>query len=160
MIDKLRIGLGEDAHALGLGRPLVIGNIVIAEAERGALAHSDGDVLLHALADALLSAFAMGDIGHYFPPSDPAFKDKDSSEILLHLLGLIRSVSAAFRIHNVSAVVTLDKPKLGKYRDLIRERVAALLGIEPAQVGLTFKTSEGLALGHIQARVSVLLSLL
>ncbi|MCA9837947.1 MAG: 2-C-methyl-D-erythritol 2,4-cyclodiphosphate synthase [Trueperaceae bacterium] len=158
MLEKLRIGFGEDAHALSTGRSLVIGNVVIEEAEQGALAHSDGDVLLHALSDALLSAFAMGDIGHYFPPSNPAFKDMDSSEILVKLLEQIHQDHETFDLHNVAAVVTLDKPKLGKYRDQIRARVAELLGLEPARMGLTFKTSEGLASGHIQARVTLLLS--
>lgn len=159
MLEKLRIGFGEDAHTLEPGRTLLIGNVLIAEADKGAVAHSDGDVLLHALSDALLSAFAMNDIGYYFPPSDPEFKDMDSSEILLNLLQCIGKEQGAFRIHNIASVVTLDKPKLGTYRDRIRERVAELLGIQAAQIGLTFKTSEGLALGHIQARTTVLLSI-
>ena len=148
-----RVGFGEDAHALSAGRPLIIGNITIPKSPLGAVAHSDGDVLLHALSDALLSAFALGDIGSYFPPSDPAFKDLDSAEILAKVLSLLPNC----RLSNAAAVVTLDTPKLGTHRDLIQARVAELLGLPLARVGLTFKTSEGLAPGHIQARVTVLL---
>ena len=152
----LRIGYGEDAHKLAVGRALVIGNVNI-ESERGAIAHSDGDVLLHALADALLSAFALGDIGRYYPPSDEAFKDMDSAEILRGISDVIRKEVGAFEIQNVAAVVTLDAPKLGKHREEIRARVSTLLSLDTSQVGITFKTSEGLATEHIQSAVTVLL---
>jgi len=154
---KLRIGYGEDAHALSEGRPLIIGNVEITDSPRGAVAHSDGDVLLHALSDALLSAFALGDIGYYFPPSNPEFKDMDSAEILNALLDIIKEEVGNFEIQNISAAITLDKPKLGKYREGIQKRVAELMKLELSQVGISFKTSEGLAVDHIQARVSLLL---
>lgn len=152
-----RIGFGEDAHRLAEGRPLVIGGVTIAGSQRGAVAHSDGDVLLHALADALLSAFALGDIGHYFPPSDPTYKDMDSAEILQQVMQVIQEKTGPFTIQNVAAVVILDTPKLGRHRAQIQARLAALLGLSSERVGVTFKTSEGLAPEHIQARVTVLL---
>ena len=157
-MSNLRIGYGEDAHALAAGRPLVVGGVEVPASTVGAVAHSDGDVLLHALSDALLSAVALGDIGTYFPPSDEQFKDMDSSSILEHVLKLLGE-QGQVTLHNVAVVVTLDTPKLGKLRDEIKERVAQLLGLEPNRVGITFKTSEGLAPGHIQARATVLLSL-
>jgi len=111
----LRVGYGEDAHALAQGKKLVIGNVLIEESPLGAVAHSDGDVLLHALTDALLSAFALNDIGHYFPPSNPDFKDIDSAAILKSILGTIKKEQGDVLIHNLAAVVTLDTPKLGRY---------------------------------------------
>jgi 2-C-methyl-D-erythritol 2,4-cyclodiphosphate synthase len=155
---KLRIGYGEDAHALAADRPLVIGGVTIPDSPLGAVAHSDGDVLLHALSDALLSSHALGDIGHYFPPSDERYKDMNSQKILEHVLLELHTHSKGFEIHNVAAVITLDNPKLGKHREVIQKHVAELLRLEPHSVGITFKTSEGLATGHIQARVTVLLS--
>ncbi len=153
---QLRIGFGEDAHQLAAGRPLVIGGVRIENSPLGAVAHSDGDVLLHALSDALLSAFALGDIGHYFPPSQLEFKDLDSQVIVQHVLKLLQAENA--KVHNLAAVITLDSPKLGTYRHTIQMQLASLLGIAECDVGLGFKTSEGLASGHIQARVTVLLS--
>ncbi|CAN5736620.1 2-C-methyl-D-erythritol 2,4-cyclodiphosphate synthase [soil metagenome] len=155
---NVRVGYGEDAHALAAGRPLVIGNIAIPDSPVGAVAHSDGDVLLHALADALLSSHALGDIGPYFPPSDPSFKDMDSADIVRKVLALLEECAPTWRLVNLAAVVILDRPKLGAYREAISRRVAALLELSEIHVGLTFKTSEGLAPGHIQARVTVLLS--
>ena len=152
-----RVGFGEDAHALAADRPLIIGNVPVPS-PTGAVAHSDGDVLLHALADALLSAFALGDIGTYFPPSNPEFKDIDSAEILRKVLSLV-SEQGAVELVNIAAVVTLDKPKLGAHREAVQLRVAELLGLPPERVGLTFKTSEGLAPEHIQARVTALLNI-
>jgi 2-C-methyl-D-erythritol 2,4-cyclodiphosphate synthase len=154
---NLRIGYGEDSHVLAEGRPLVIGGVTIPDSPLGAVAHSDGDVLLHALSDALLSAFALGDIGHYFPPSDERYRDMNSQKILEHVLLELRNHSGDLHIQNLAAVITLDKPKLGKHREAIQHQVAALLGLRLHNVGITFKTSEGMATGHIQARVTVLL---
>jgi 2-C-methyl-D-erythritol 2,4-cyclodiphosphate synthase len=154
---SLRIGYGEDSHALAEGRVLVIGGVKI-ESSIGAVAHSDGDILLHALSDALLSTFALGDIGFYFPPSNSEFKNMNSQMILERVLLELSKHSPNFQIQNIAAVVMLDKPKLGKYRERIQENIAELLGLKVADVGITFKTSEGLALGHIQARVTLLLS--
>ena len=154
---NLRIGYGEDAHALAAGRPLVIGNVTIPDSPVGAVAHSDGDALLHALADALLSSHALGDIGSYFPPSNPEFENLDSAEIVRKVLDLLRERAPTVQLVNLAAVVTLDRPKLGAYRGAIARRVAALLEVPEQNVGLTFKTSEGLAPAHVQARVTVLL---
>ncbi len=153
----MRIGYGEDAHLLEVGRRLIIGNVLL-ESPQGPRAHSDGDALLHALSDAILSALALGDIGDYFPPSDPAFKDMDSADILAQVLLLWQAHAPDLRLVNLAAVVTLDAPKLGMHRNAIRLRLAELLALEPSQVGLSFKTSEGLAPHHIQARVTVLLA--
>lgn len=152
-----RTGFGEDAHRLVEGKKLIIGNIEI-ESDFGCEAHSDGDVLLHALSDALLSTFALGDIGTYFPPSNDLYKDVDSAELLLKLLGGLEHTISSFTIINLAIVITLDKPKLGKYRPAMQTRLAELLKIDAQDIGITFKTSEGLALNHIQARVSLLAS--
>jgi 2-C-methyl-D-erythritol 2,4-cyclodiphosphate synthase len=153
-----RIGYGEDAHRLEPGLPLVIGGLLVEGSPHGAVAHSDGDVLLHALADALLAAVALGDIGDYFPPTDPQFEGMDSADILRGVLTTLHERHQHAKIVNVALVVTLDRPKLGPQRQPIQERVAALLGLTPQQVGLGFKTSEGLAPEHVQARATVLLS--
>lgn len=153
-----RIGYGEDAHRLAAGRPLVVGGVRIEGAERGAEAHSDGDVLLHALADALLAAFALGDIGKLFPPGEARTRDLDSTVILREVLGRLRSRAAGWRVVNVAAVVTLDAPRLGRHRERIEQRVAGLLGLPPGAVGVGFKTSEGLAPDHVQARVTLLMA--
>ena len=153
VLDDLRIGFGEDAHALVADRRLVLGGVEVPSL-RGAVAHSDGDALLHALADALLSSLALGDIGVYYPPSDPKFKDMDSREIVSRCLGTLHTREA--ELVNVALVVTLDTPKLGPYRADISKSVAALLKLPPERVGLGFKTSEGLAPNHVQARATVL----
>lgn len=155
-MDDVRIGYGEDAHRLGARRPLVLGGVAIPEAERGAVAHSDGDALLHAVADALLSAWALGDIGDHFPDSDPAHAGLDSRAIVARALEAVAAAAPAARLRQVSAVVTLDRPKLGPHRTAIAATLAALVGLPDDRVGLTFKTSEGLAPDHVQARATVL----
>lgn len=139
----------------------MIGGIAV-DSPRGADAHSDGDVLLHALADALLSTFALGDIGDLFPPSDPQFAGLNSREIVERVLEELRTKVDAHvgtaHIENVAAVVTLDAPKLAALREQIATSVAGLLGLPPGSVGLTFKTSEGMAPDHVQASVTLLLS--
>jgi len=156
-MDPYRIGYGEDAHALAPGRSLVIGAVRIDGSPVGTVAHSDGDVLLHALSDALLAAFAMGDIGQYFPPSNPNYRGLDSRVILQTVLERVADQAGACRIVNLSAVVVLDQPRLGPTRRDIQRQLAGELGIDAARVGLTFKTSEGMAPDFIQARVTVLL---
>ena len=153
VLDDLRVGFGEDAHALVPDRRLVLGGVEVPSL-RGAAAHSDGDALLHALADALLSSLALGDIGIYYPPSDEAFRDMDSREIVSRCLGTLHTRGA--ELVNAVLVVTLDTPKLGAYRADISKSVAALLKLPPERVGLGFKTSEGLAPNHVQARATVL----
>jgi len=150
----VRIGYGEDAHRLIEGRPLRLGGVAIPS-ERGPLAHSDGDALLHALTDALLAAIGEGDIGTLFPDDDPENKNRPSRDFLR--AARERAEVAGYRVIQVSAVVILDRPKLGPYRDPIRASVAELLGLSPDRVGLCFKTSEGLTPDHVQARAVVLL---
>ena len=155
-MDDVRIGYGEDAHRLAAGRPLVLGGVALAEAERGAVAHSDGDALLHAVADALLSAWALGDIGHHFPDTDPVHAGLDSRAIVARARAAVAAAAPRARLSQVSAVVTLDRPKLGPHRAASAAAIATLLGLPADRVGLTFKTSEGLAPDHVQARATVL----
>jgi 2-C-methyl-D-erythritol 2,4-cyclodiphosphate synthase len=150
-----RIGYGEDAHRLEAGRALWLGGLNIEGAPHGAVAHSDGDAVLHALADALLSGLALGDIGQYYPDTDPANAGLESPVILRRCLELVRE--HGYQPLNVALVVTLDKPKLGGLRSEIAARVAELIGLAVTEVGVSFKTSEGLATGHVQVRVTVLL---
>ena len=149
----MRVGYGEDVHRLAPGRRLVLGGVEIPS-ERGPLAHSDGDALLHALTDALLSAIGEGDIGSLFPDTDPRHKGQDSREFLKEALARVEK--RGLRVAQISAVVVLDQPKLGPYREAIGKSLKALLGTD--EVGLTFKTSEGLAPDFVQARAFVLLS--
>jgi 2-C-methyl-D-erythritol 2,4-cyclodiphosphate synthase len=152
---NFRIGYGEDAHRLEPGRPLVIAGIVVPESPVGTVAHSDGDVVLHAVSDALLSSLALGDIGKFFPDTAPEWKGMDSSIILKAALENVQSLG--WQIVNLAVVVTLDKPKLGALRDAMAANLARLLSLEPENVGIGFKTSEGLAPNHIQARATILL---
>ena len=149
-----RVGYGEDAHRLSAGRPLVLGGVTVPS-ERGAEAHSDGDVILHTLADALPSGVAAGDIGQYFPDTDAAWKGLDSARILKRALEVVRE--RGYHLGNLALVVTLDRPKLGPLRAELAASLAALLGLAQSEVGVSFKTSEGLAPAHVQVRVSVLL---
>lgn len=151
---QLLIGYGEDSHRLGEGRELWLGGVRI-ESERGAIAHSDGDVILHALSDALLSAFALGDIGSFFPDHDPKWKGLESRVILEVVLQKVRE--SGYRLGQLVAVVVLDRPRLGPYRFAIQQNLALLTGLPESRVGLTFKTSEGLAPDHVQCRVMVYL---
>lgn len=153
-LSQLLFGYGEDTHRLGEGRELWLGGVQI-ENERGAIAHSDGDVILHALSDALLSAFALGDIGSFFPDHDPKWKGLESRVILEVVLQKVRD--NGYRLGQVSAVVVLDRPKLGSYRAAIQQNLALLTGLPEKRVGLTFKTSEGLAPHHVQSRAMVYL---
>jgi len=105
---NFRTGYGEDAHRLVAGKKLIIGNITI-ESDFGCEAHSDGDVLLHALSDALLSTFALGDIGTYFPPSNDLYKDVDSSVLLVKLLALLEHTINNFVIINIALTITIPK---------------------------------------------------
>ncbi|MDL2342960.1 2-C-methyl-D-erythritol 2,4-cyclodiphosphate synthase [Deinococcus sp. MIMF12] len=150
-----RIGYGEDAHRLEAGRLLVLGGVPIPHAARGAVAHSDGDAVLHAVADALLSGLALGDIGHYYPDTAAEHAGLDSRVILQDSLALVREWK--YRPANVALVVTLDRPKLGPLRAEIARTVAGLLGLPETEVGVSFKTSEGLAPDHVQVRVTALL---
>ena len=137
----IRIGLGYDLHTLVEGRPLLLGGVRIPF-EKGEAGHSDGDVLLHALADALLGAACLGDIGELFPPNDPQWKDADSRTLLQTVWRRIRS--EGWQLENADCVVALQEPKLLPYRDTICTSIAALLNVPPAHVFVKAKTGEGI----------------
>jgi len=151
-----RVGFGEDAHRLEAGRRLVLGGVDVPHAELGAVAHSDGDAVLHVVADALLSGLALGDIGQYFPDTAEEWRGMDSRVIVERALALVRE--RGWVPVNVAVVVTLDRPKLGPLRAEITRSVAALLSLPEGDVGISFKTSEGLAPLHVQTRATVLLA--
>jgi 2-C-methyl-D-erythritol 2,4-cyclodiphosphate synthase len=141
----MRIGYGFDSHEFRAGVPLRIGGIELAH-DKGLAGHSDGDVLLHAITDALLGAIAAPDIGALFPPSDPKWKGADSVVFLRGALKRIRD--AGYVVANVDANLILAAPKIGPHAGAIRMRVAELLGLAPDCVGLKAKTPEGLNLDN------------
>lgn len=134
------VGEGWDIHPLVPGRRLVLGGVEVPH-DRGESGHSDGDVLWHAVMDALLGASCLGDIGTHFPPSDARWKDADSSALAGHIASLIDS--AGFRILSLDSTVMLEKPRLGPWKDAIRNRMAEVLGISPDRVSVKAKTCEG-----------------
>ena len=155
---NIRIGEGWDVHALVPGRPLVIGGVVIPHSH-GLLGHSDADVLLHAITDALLGAAALGDIGRLFPDSDAQFKGFDSSVLLAEAA---RRVGAAgWRIGNVDSTVIAQAPRLAPHIPAMQARIAQVLGVAPDQVNVKAKTAERLGpVGQgacIEARAATLL---
>jgi 2-C-methyl-D-erythritol 2,4-cyclodiphosphate synthase len=146
-----RIGYGFDSHEFQLGIPLKIGGVTLPH-DRGLGGHSDGDVLLHAITDALLGAIAAPDIGALFPPSDAKWKGADSAVFLREALKRVRG--AGYRVSNVDASLILAAPKIGPHAAAIRSQVAKLLGVPADCVGLKAKTPEGLnldkaALAHV-----------
>jgi len=151
----MRIGYGFDSHEFQPGIPLKIGGIALAH-DKGLGGHSDGDVLLHAITDALLGAIAAPDIGALFPPSDPKWKGADSVVFLREALKRVRD--AGYAVANMDASLILSAPKIGPHAIAIRTRVAGLLGIDSDCVGLKAKTPEGLNLENAAiAHVVVLL---
>ena len=151
----MRIGYGFDSHAFKLGVPLFLGGMRV-EHDEGLAGHSDGDVLLHAITDALLGAVSAGDIGTFFPPSDERWKGAASSLFLRTALEEI--ATAGYRIVNLDSVLILQRPKIVPIAGDIRESVAELLEISPRNVGIKAKTPEGLNLdGVAVAHVTVLL---
>ena len=138
---KLRIGQGYDVHRLGEGRDLILGGVKVPY-EKGLLGHSDADVLLHAIMDALLGAAAMGDIGKLFPDSDPAFKGASSMK-LLEEVGR-RLADAGYAVVNVDATLVAQAPKVSPFTETMRENTAAALGIAKAQVNIKATTEEKL----------------
>jgi len=137
----IRIGQGSDIHALVPGRKLIIGGVEIPH-ERGLLGHSDADVLLHALVDALLGAAAMGDIGRLFPDTDERFRDVDSRALLREVRD--RLTAAGWRIVNVDTTINAQRPKMAPHIPLMVARIAEDLGIVPACVNVKAKTAERL----------------
>ncbi|MGA9418218.1 MAG: 2-C-methyl-D-erythritol 2,4-cyclodiphosphate synthase [Candidatus Cybelea sp.] len=137
----MRIGHGFDAHRLVDGRGLVLGGVHVPF-ERGALGHSDGDVLAHALADALLGAAALADLGARFPSSDPRWKDADSMELLARCAEAVRE--AGFAIANVDATIVVERPMLAPFIAAMRANVASRITCSIDAVGINAKTSDGL----------------
>ena len=151
----LRIGYGWDSHEFKAGIPLKIGGVTLPHPQ-GLGGHSDGDVLLHALTDALLGAVAAPDIGSLFPPSDPKWKGADSAVFLREALKRVRA--AGYTVVNVDSTLILAAPKIGPHAAAIREHVAELLGVPADCVGLKAKTPEGLSTDNAAiANVVVLL---
>ena len=151
----MRIGIGWDSHVFRKGIPLKIGGVRLAHAS-GLAGHSDGDVLLHALTDALLGAVAAGDIGSYFPPSDKKWKGADSALFVREALKQV--ARAGYAVANVDSTLILAAPKIGPHAKRIQKQVAKLLGVAPTAVGIKAKTPEGLNLKNAAiAQVAVLL---
>lgn len=140
----MRVGLGHDTHRLVEGRPLLLGGVRIEHA-RGLAGHSDADVVLHAVTDALLGAAGLGDIGDAFPDTDPAHKDRDSRYFLAATLARLKE--AGWRVVNLDVTIFAQEPKLGPVKTRIRDNLAELLGLASTAVNVKAKTGEGV--GHI-----------
>lgn len=137
----MRIGMGYDVHKLVPNRDLILGGVKIPH-ELGLLGHSDADVLLHSIMDALLGAAALGDIGKHFPDTDPAYKGADSVKLLEHVGRLIRE--AGYRIENIDATIIAQRPKMRPHIDTMRRNIKEALGIELDQINVKATTEEGL----------------
>ena len=137
----IRIGIGKDFHRLVKGRKFLLGGVEIP-AKRGELGHSDGDVLAHAVCDAVLGASALGDIGSMFPPSDPRFKDADSMQLLRMAFNEVKS--AGWHLENLDCTVSCEEPKILPFRDKIRQNLAEALEVSVDKIFVKGKTGEGM----------------
>jgi 2-C-methyl-D-erythritol 2,4-cyclodiphosphate synthase len=137
----VRTGIGYDVHRFATGRALVLGGVVIPS-ERGLLGHSDADVLLHAIADAVLGAAALGDIGTHFPPSDPQWSGADSTDLLRRVIALVER--AGSKVVNVDATIIAEAPKVMPYALAMRTRIAECLALDPSAVSVKATTNEGM----------------
>ena len=137
----MRIGSGYDVHAFGPGDHLMLGGVRIPHSA-GLIAHSDGDAVLHALADAMLGAIAAGDIGQHFPDTDPVWRNADSRALLRQVAALV--AAAGFRVVNCDVTVLAELPRIGPHRDAMRANIASDLGLELAAVSVKASTNEGL----------------
>ena len=137
----MRIGFGYDSHRLVKGRKLILGGVEIP-CERGLLGHSDADVLLHALCDAILGAIGEGDIGKHFPDSEPAYKDISSRELLIRVNKLV--IRKGYRVNNVDSTLILEEPKLREYIDKMVANITSFLDMEPGRVNVKASTNEGM----------------
>lgn len=135
----IRIGIGYDVHRLEAGRPLILGGVRIPF-EKGAIGHSDADVLAHAITDALLGAAALGDIGQHFPDTDPQYKDADSLTLLREAKDKVHE--AGYDVTNVDANIVAQEPKLSPHIHAMRERLAACLDLDPQRVSVKARTNE------------------
>ena len=136
-----KVGFGYDVHRFTEDRPLILGGVSIPHSQ-GLLGHSDADVLLHAVADALLGAANLGDIGAFFPDTDPAFKDMDSSVMLLQVMEMI--TERGYRVGNLDATLVLQSPKISIYIPEMKKKIAGLLEVDESDVSIKAKTSERL----------------
>jgi 2-C-methyl-D-erythritol 2,4-cyclodiphosphate synthase len=137
----MRVGMGYDVHQFAEERRLVLGGVEFPH-HRGLEGHSDADVLLHAIADALLGAASLGDIGQHFPPSDPQFEGIASTLLLARVAGLL--ASAGWRVVNVDSTIIAERPRIGPDAPAMRANIAAALDVEPEQVGVKATTNERL----------------
>ena len=155
---SMRVGIGEDLHRVDDGRTLVLGGVIIEEGP-GLSGHSDADVLFHAITDAVLGAAALGDIGHYFPPSDPRYAHADSADFLRKALELARA--DGWEVVNIDSTVRAERPKLAPYIQHIRERIAEVVGVGLKAVSVKAKSGEGLdAVGRGEAMAAIAVVLL
>jgi 2-C-methyl-D-erythritol 2,4-cyclodiphosphate synthase len=136
------VGFGYDIHRLVEGRPMILGGVRIPDADRGPAAHSDGDVLLQALCDALLGAAGLGDIGHHFPDTDPAFRNADSRDLLRRVLELLRKENAT--PFNVDCTLVLERPRIAPLREKMRAAIADVLELPVERVSVKATTNEKL----------------
>lgn len=136
-----RIGFGYDSHRFQAGRPLVLGGVQI-EHDRGLAGHSDADAALHAVTDAVLGAIAAGDIGDLFPDSDPELAGADSAAFVRHATEL--AAGAGFRVANCDVTIIAESPMLSPYKDMMRHKIAEMLGVDPQAVSVKAKTNEGM----------------
>ncbi len=137
----MRIGIGYDVHRLVQGRPLILGGIHIPY-EKGLLGHSDGDVLLHAISDAILGAIGEGDIGVLYPDKDESIRGIDSAKILSHVCEL--ALRKGYKIVNIDTVVVTEEPKIAPHRETMKAKIAGILKIDTSLVSIKGKTTEGL----------------
>jgi len=137
----MRIGFGYDSHKLVRGRKLIVGGVEIP-CDRGLLGHSDADVLLHAICDAVLGAVAEGDLGRHFPDTDPAYKDIQSRELLIRVNRI--AIKKGFRINNVDTTVVLENPKLKEYLEQMVKNVAGILAMDRGRINIKATTNEGM----------------
>ena len=146
---KYRVGIGYDIHRLVEGRELIIGGVRITH-EKGLLGHSDADVLVHAIIDALLGALALDDIGTLFPDTDPKYKDADSMILLRHVYEKIQA--EGYKVNNIDSNIIAQNPKMMPYIPKMKEALASLMGLEPADISIKAKTKEKLdAVGESKA---------
>lgn len=138
-LNSFRVGFGYDSHRLADGLPLVLGGVRIPS-DRGCVAHSDGDAVIHALCDALLGAAALDDIGTHFPDNDPAYKGIDSTLLLQKTMELLRS--EGWQVNNADITIILEKPKLADHKPLMRGRLSELMGVPTSAVCVKAKTNE------------------
>ncbi len=154
----IRVGQGEDIHRVDDARTLVLGGVIIEEGP-GLAGHRDADVLTHAITDAVLGATGLGDIGHYFPPSDPRYAHADSADFLRKALELARA--GGWELVNIDSTVRAERPKLAPYIDHIRERIAEIAGVDAGAVSVKAKSGEGLdAVGRGEAMAATAVVLL